>query len=193
MSDDPKHVMISLRKVSKRFDPLPTRGNLGKNGKSNPTAEVRYAVKDVDLEVRAGELLVLLGGSGSGKTTTLKMINRIIEPTSGSIHIDGKDIASIDPVTLRRGIRYVIQGSGLFPHMIIQENIAVVPKLLGPREGWTKDAIDRRVTELLDLIGLDPKYRDRFPADLSGGMQQRVGFARAVAARPKLMLLDEPF
>src|SRR6516165_3217768 len=149
-----------------------------------------YAVRDVSLRVAAGQMLVLLGGSGCGKTTTLKMINRLIEPTSGRIEVNGLDVRAADPVQLRRGIGYVFQGIGLFPHLPIAENVAVVPKLLG----WPKERIDKRTDELLDMVHLPPaEYRDRLPGQLSGGQQQRVGFARALAAGPQVMLLDEPF
>jgi osmoprotectant transport system ATP-binding protein len=148
------------------------------------------AVQDVSLQVPAGRLLVLLGGSGSGKTTTLKMINRLIEPTSGRVEVDGRDVRSLDPVQLRRSIGYVFQGVGLFPHLTVADNIAVVPRLLR----WPKERIEERVQELLELVNLPPKeYRTRFPEELSGGQQQRVGFARALAAGPRVMLLDEPF
>src|SRR6516162_2405308 len=150
----------------------------------------RYAVRDVSLRVPAGAMLVLLGGSGCGKTTTLKMINRLIEPTSGRIEVNGKDVRALDPVELRRGIGYVFQGIGLFPHLSVADNVAVVPRLLG----WPAARISERVDELLRLVHLPPEaYRSRFPRQLSGGQQQRVGFARALAAGPKVMLLDEPF
>ncbi len=150
----------------------------------------RSVVREVSVEVPAGQLLVLLGGSGSGKTTTLKMMNRLIEPTSGRIEVNGADVRTADPVQLRRSIGYVIQGSGLFPHMTVAENIAVVPRLLG----WSKSRTVSRVDELLTLVHLPPgEYRSRLPRELSGGQQQRVGFARALAAGPKVMLLDEPF
>lgn len=165
--------MIALERVSKSFD----------GGK-------HYSALDVSLRVPSGELLVLLGGSGCGKTTTLKMINRLIEPTAGRVLVDGKDLSAIDPVQLRRGIGYVVQGNGLFPHMTVARNIGVVPRLLG----WPLERIARRVDELLELVHLSPAdYRDRLPAQMSGGQQQRVGFARALAAGPQVMLLDEPF
>ncbi len=165
--------MIVLEGVSKRYGPRD-----------------RPAVDDVSLRVRPGEMLVLLGGSGSGKTTTLKMINRLIEPTSGRILLDGQDARALDPVSLRRGIGYVFQGIGLFPHLSVAENIAVVPRLLR----WPAAKTAARVKELLTLVHLPPdQYRDRKPCELSGGQQQRVGFARALAAWPKVMLLDEPF
>src|SRR4051812_17644328 len=150
----------------------------------------RYAVRDVSLRVEAGQMLVLLGGSGCGKTTTLKMINRLIEPTSGRIEVHGRDVRATDPVQLRRGIGYVFQGIGLFPHLTVAENVAVVPRLLG----WPPEKITARVDELLDLVNLPPdQSRARLPRQLSGGQQQRVGFARALAAGPQVMLLDEPF
>lgn len=149
-----------------------------------------FALGPVSFVVQPGELLVLLGGSGSGKTTTLKLINRMIEPSSGRILIDGQDVAHLDPVSLRRRIGYVIQGAGLFPHLTVAENIALVPSLLG----WPAPRIARRVEELLELVQLPPDvYRSRWPASLSGGEQQRVGLARAIAAEPQLLLLDEPF
>jgi osmoprotectant transport system ATP-binding protein len=148
------------------------------------------AVDRVSLSIRAGELVVFVGPSGCGKTTTMKMINRIIEPTSGQILIDGEDALRLDPVELRRSIGYVIQQIGLFPHMTVGANVAVVPHLLG----WSTQRTKVRVDELLDVVGLDPgSYRDRYPRQLSGGQQQRVGVARALAADPPVMLMDEPF
>ncbi len=152
----------------------------------------RKVVDDVSLEVHEGHLLALLGGSGSGKTTTLKMINRLVEADrdGGIIRVGGEDVSKKDAVQLRRTIGYVIQGSALFPHKTVAENIAVVPRLLG----WPKEEIARRIDELLLLVGLPPEeYRDRFPDQLSGGQKQRVGFARALAAEPRIILLDEPF
>ena len=149
-----------------------------------------FAVRDVDLHVAEGELVVLLGESGCGKTTTLKMINRLIEPTSGRITVDGADVREQDAVLLRRRIGYVFQRIGLFPHMAVGENVAVVPRLLG----WPRRETAGRVDELLELVGLPAgEYRDRLPRQLSGGQQQRVGVARALAARAKVMLMDEPF
>ena len=148
------------------------------------------AVDDLTFTVAAGEICVLVGPSGSGKTTTMKMVNRLIEPTSGRITIDGQDVMSLPAVELRRRIGYVIQQVGLFPHLTVAENIAVVPGLLD----WDKPRIRTRVEELLDLIGLEAgSYADRYPAELSGGERQRVGVARALAADPPVMLMDEPF
>ena len=148
------------------------------------------AVRDLSLEVAEGETLVLLGTSGCGKTTTLKMVNRLIEPTSGRILIRGHDIMAGDPIALRRGIGYAIQNIGLFPHMTVADNIAVVPRLLG----WGADRIAGRIEELLTMVGLEPgDFRARFPAQLSGGQRQRVGVARALAADPPIVLMDEPF
>ena len=146
-------------------------------------------VRDFSLRVRAGEIVVLLGGSGSGKTTTLKMINRLIEPTLGCVRLDGVDTTDLPPHELRRRIGYVFQRIGLFPHMTVGENVAVTPGLLG----WPPERIAARVDELLDLVELDPALRDRRPTELSGGQQQRIGVARALAAEPRVMLLDEPF
>jgi len=148
------------------------------------------AVRDFTLTIKKGELVCLIGPSGCGKTTTMKMVNRLIEPTSGRILVDGQDVGRVDPVALRRRIGYVIQQIGLFPHMTIAENIAVVPRLLG----WQRERIDRRVDELLRLVDMDPaSYRDRYPRELSGGQQQRVGVLRALAAEPDIILMDEPF
>ncbi len=148
------------------------------------------AVRDLSFEVGAGELVTLVGPSGCGKTTTMKMVNRLIEPTSGRILLDGEDIAGMEPVALRRRIGYVIQQSGLFPHRSVLENTATVPALLG----WKKAAARARAAELLDLVGLDPRtFGPRYPDQLSGGQRQRVGVARALAADPPVLLMDEPF
>jgi len=153
-------------------------------------ADAPAAVNDLSLTIPAGEICVLVGPSGCGKTTTMKMVNRLIDPTSGRITIDGRDVMSLPPTELRRGIGYVIQQVGLFPHQTIGENVAVVPGLLR----WPRERIRQRTNELLDLVGLEPAtYRDRYPSELSGGERQRVGVARALAADPPVMLMDEPF
>jgi osmoprotectant transport system ATP-binding protein len=163
---------VSYRQVTKRYA-----------GQDEP------AIRELSLEVEAGEICVLVGPSGSGKTTALRMVNRTVEITEGDILIAGTSIRERDPARLRREMGYVIQQIGLFPHRTVAQNIATVPKLLG----WDRDRIAARVTELLELIGLDPAMRDRFPNQLSGGQQQRVGVARALAADPPVMLMDEPF
>jgi osmoprotectant transport system ATP-binding protein len=148
------------------------------------------AVDDLNLTIPPGEICVLIGPSGGGKTTALKMVNRLITITEGDILIDGRGVRGLDLAELRRGIGYVIQQIGLFPHMTVAENIATVPRLLG----WDKARISTRIGELLELVGLDPSTdRKRYPAELSGGQRQRVGLARALAADPPLMLMDEPF
>ncbi|MGH3095584.1 MAG: ABC transporter ATP-binding protein, partial [Streptosporangiales bacterium] len=148
------------------------------------------AVRELSLSVASGEIVILIGPSGCGKTTTLRMINRLEEPTSGRIFLAGQDVTDADPDQLRRHIGYVIQQIGLFPHMTIAENVGLIPKVLG----WEGRTIRGRVDELLDLVGLDPAaYRDRYPKELSGGQQQRVGVARALSADPPVMLMDEPF
>ena len=148
------------------------------------------AVEPLDLDVRAGEITVLVGPSGCGKTTTMRMINRLIEPTSGRIYLEGEDVTTVDPVQLRRRMGYVIQQVGLFPHLTIEANVATVPTLLG----WDRSRRKARARELLELVGLDPEvYAKRYPAQLSGGQQQRVGVARALAADPPVLLMDEPF
>jgi osmoprotectant transport system ATP-binding protein len=144
----------------------------------------------VSLEVPEREFLAIVGPSGSGKTTLLRLVNRLIDPSGGAVRVEGDDVQSIDAVSLRRRIGYVFQGTGLFPHMTVAENIAITPKLLG----WDETRRATRVDELLRLVRLDPKqYRDRQPAQLSGGEAQRVGVARALAASPKIVLMDEPF
>ncbi|WP_328910879.1 betaine/proline/choline family ABC transporter ATP-binding protein [Streptomyces sp. NBC_00234] len=153
-------------------------------------ADGTTAVDDLSFEVAEGELVTLVGPSGCGKTTTMKMVNRLIEPTEGRIFLDGDDISAIDPVQLRRRIGYVIQQVGLFPHRTVLENTATVPHLLG----WKRGKGRARAAELLDLVGLDPSvYGDRYPEQLSGGQRQRVGVARALAADPPVLLMDEPF
>ncbi|MET7768280.1 ABC transporter ATP-binding protein [Nocardia sp. NPDC005366] len=152
--------------------------------------QVDPAVDRVSMTIPAGEIVVLVGPSGCGKTTTMRMINRLIEPSSGTITIGGRDVTGMDPDQLRRGVGYSIQQAGLFPHMTVAKNIATVPGLLG----WDRRRISARVDEMLDLVGLDPgAYRNRYPRQLSGGQQQRVGVARALAADPPVLLMDEPF
>ena len=150
----------------------------------------RAAVDRLTLTIADGEVCVLIGPSGCGKTTTMRLINRMIEPDAGTVRVDGRDIMQIDPVSLRRSIGYVIQQIGLFPHWTIADNVATVPRLLG----WEAEKIRARTDELLALVGMDPAvYRGRFPRELSGGQKQRVGVARALAADPPVMLMDEPF
>jgi osmoprotectant transport system ATP-binding protein len=149
----------------------------------------RPAVSNLSLTIEPGEVCVLVGPSGAGKTTAMKMVNRLIDITEGDILVDARSVRELDVTDLRRHIGYVIQQVGLFPHMSIGENIATVPRLLG----WPRRRIRARVDELLEVIGLEPEYRDRYPAELSGGQRQRVGLARAMAADPAVMLMDEPF
>src|SRR5919206_2175675 len=173
MSGPAGGAMIEFRQVSKTYP-----------GSEKPV------VNDLSFEIPEGEICVLVGPSGCGKTTTMRMINRLIEPTEGEILVDGEPNTSMSGTQLRRKIGYAIQQIGLFPHRTIAENISTVPSLLG----WDKKRTKRRVDELLELVGLDPEdYRDRYPAELSGGQQQRVGVARAMAADPPIMLMDEPF
>lgn len=150
----------------------------------------RAILREVNLQVDEGETLVLLGRSGSGKTTLLKMVNRLIEPTSGEIAFEGRPLSTLEPVRLRRGIGYVIQEGGLFPHRTVAQNIGLVPQL----EGWSMEKISERVAVLMQAVGLPHgTYAGRYPRQLSGGEKQRVGIARALAADPRVLLLDEPF
>jgi osmoprotectant transport system ATP-binding protein len=164
--------MISLRDITKRFQA---------NGPA--------AVQDLSLDIREGETVVLVGPSGCGKTTTMKMMNRLIEPTSGDILVDGKNVMDQDPVQLRRGIGYVIQTFGLMPHRTVAQNMATVPRLVG----WDDRRTRARVDELAGMLELEPALLERYPAELSGGQRQRVGVARALAVDPPVMLMDEPF
>ncbi len=163
--------MIEFRDVTKRFDDGTT------------------AVNGLDLVVEAGTITVFVGPSGCGKTTSLRMVNRMIDPTSGTVLVDGRDVLGVDPPTLRRGIGYVIQQAGLFPHRTVLDNVATVPLLTG----WTRRKARTRATELLELVGLPTELGHRYPVQLSGGQQQRVGVARALAADPPVLLMDEPF
>ena len=165
--------MITLNQVCKKYPDSPG-----------------LALDQLTLDIPEGTTIALIGPSGCGKTTTMRLINRLEDPTSGQVLVNGDDISRIDPVQLRRHIGYVIQQTGLFPHMNIAENIATVPRLLG----WPKQKITERIDELLELVGLDPKEnRHRYPHEMSGGQRQRVGVARALAADPPVMLMDEPF
>ncbi|WP_030456522.1 ABC transporter ATP-binding protein [Herbidospora cretacea] len=159
------------------------------DGVTKRYADGTVAVDDLSLEVPTGAITVFVGPSGCGKTTSLRMINRMIDPTQGRVLLDGKDVTTVDPATLRRGIGYVIQQAGLFPHRRIVDNVATVPLLLG----WDKKKARDRAMELLERVGLDPKMARRYPFQLSGGQQQRVGVARALAADPPVLLMDEPF
>ncbi|OYO23140.1 ABC transporter [Enemella dayhoffiae] len=173
MSDNQSGVEIELIDVTKKY-----------------AGQAKPAVDSLSLTIPAGEIVMFIGPSGCGKTTSLKMINRLIEPSSGTIRINGKDINDSDPDELRRNIGYVIQGGSLFPHLTVAQNVGMVPGLLK----WDKQRTRNRVDELLDMVGLDPaRYRDRFPRELSGGQQQRVGVARGLAADPPVVLMDEPF
>ena len=165
--------MIELDQVTKRYG----------------DTDAPPAVDGLSLRVEAGEFLAIVGESGCGKTTTLKMVNRLIEPDTGTVRVDGRGVREVSAVALRRSIGYVFQGVGLLPHHDVARNLATVPRLLR----WPEAEVRGRVTELLDLVNLDPGLADRLPAELSGGQRQRVGVARALAARPKLVLMDEPF
>lgn len=160
--------------------------NVTKKFKGNAALSVDH----VNAVIHEGEFITILGSSGCGKTTLLKMTNRLYEPTEGKVILFGEDISKVNATVVRRRMGYVIQQVGLFPHMTIEDNISVIPKILK----WDKKKVEDRVTELMELVGLDPKeYRKRYPSQLSGGQQQRIGLARALATDPKIMLLDEPF
>jgi osmoprotectant transport system ATP-binding protein len=166
-------VMIAFANVSKRYG-----------------TKARPALDDVTLDIAQGEFVAIVGQSGSGKSTMLGMINRLIDPSDGVVRFEGEDIRDLDPIQLRRRIGYVFQDIGLFPHMTLAENIAITPRLTG----WDETRRNSRADELLDLVQLPPAdYRDRFPSELSGGQRQRVGVARAIAAKPRVVLMDEPF
>ncbi len=174
--------MVVLKECTKG-DRMIEFKNISKKFKSN------VVISDISFEINEGELVVFIGKSGSGKTTTLKMINRLIKPTSGKILIHGEDIAKMDIIKLRRKMGYVIQQTGLFPHMTIRENIELIPRL----EKQDKEKVAKKTVELLEMIGMDDSYLNRYPNELSGGQQQRIGVARAFAVDPEIILMDEPF
>jgi len=201
---DHSSVERALRRRSEAYDTMHTRMTEAKVTESRRGAVVEFdrvtkryggkgdaaAVQELSMRAPGGEVCVLVGPSGCGKTTTLKMVNRLVEPSSGHVLLDGDDIGRRNPVELRRRIGYVIQQTGLFPHLTVGANVATVPRLLG----WDSHRVHARVDELIDLVGLDPdKYRDRYPAQLSGGERQRIGVARAIATDPPVLLMDEPF
>ncbi len=171
-TNGPAEIMIRLEELTKRFP-----------------AQDEPAVEELSMEIPEGKIVVFVGPSGCGKTTTMKMINRLIEPSSGVIFLEGENVTETNPDELRRRMGYVIQQLGLFPHMTIAGNIACVPKILG----WDEERISGRIDELLETVGIDLDYRDRYPKELSGGQQQRVAVARAMAADPPVLLMDEPF
>lgn len=174
---------MTIKKLFDRVDSVRLENITKKYGE-------HFAVKNLNLEIQGGELLILIGRSGSGKTTALRTINRLIEPDSGTVSINGTDVREFDPVRLRRNIGYVIQNIGLLPHLRISENVGLLLKL----EGWNEEEIRKRVRDLLTLVSLPPEsFMDRYPHELSGGQQQRVGLARAMAMDPPLFLMDEPF